>query len=562
MLAALMPVFAARADSAVVRNFPHAETIQSIDQRLRSAAGVYRRGERAAAKSAVGAAYFDLFEGRGLEAWIAGRDPALKAELESLFAQCISAAHAGRPTAEFDAAIDRLRSALDALPARFADQPRTGPAVFANSFLIIVREGAEAILILSALIAYLVKTGHAGRVRVIYGGAGAALFAGIVTAVVVDAASTASGQSREITEGFTLLLAAAGFGAGLTLIGQATGENPAVKDRTEASLSSDLRMSFPVGPYGTMLLRHHTGQGAGIAPRLPTMFAGPNADLEFNAAQPNLVEAWYGMTLPWPNIRDPRITFNIGKLDPTGFFDANRFANNEAEQFMATPFVNNPAIEFGGDANGYGFGGRIAYQFMSVYQKGLTIVGSYGYFDAAGDFAESFRKPFHMAEMAVSRKNYGFERNVRTYAWMNRKDHARWATPAGDPKHNRGFGLSWDEDVSTNLGMFLRYGHQDPDVAKFDHSLTLGLRVIGNAWRRSRDHVGFGYGVNRISDDYKRVSTGTDGYPADTNEHTFEAYYKWYVLGSFYLTPDVQYVLNPGGTTTKTACGLSDSGSS
>ena len=64
-------------------------------------------------------------------------------------------------------------------------------------------------------------------------------------------------------------------------------------------------------------------------------FSGPNADLEYNDPQFTLAEAFYWTSFPVPDVRDHRLELTIGKIDPSGIFDANEVANSETDQFMA-----------------------------------------------------------------------------------------------------------------------------------------------------------------------------------------------------------------------------------
>ena len=77
-----------------------------------------------------------------------------------------------------------------------ADAPSTGWGAFLESLLIIVREGFEAILIIGAVIAFLLKTGNAHRVREIGAGAGLGLAASAVLAVVLRTALASAPASR------------------------------------------------------------------------------------------------------------------------------------------------------------------------------------------------------------------------------------------------------------------------------------------------------------------------------------------------------------------------------
>jgi high-affinity iron transporter len=78
-----------------------------------------------------------------------------------------------------------------------------------QSFLIILREGFEAILVVGAVVAFLLKTGHRERLRSIWIGVGAALVASGVTAVILATVLRALPATREIIEGITMLVAVA-----------------------------------------------------------------------------------------------------------------------------------------------------------------------------------------------------------------------------------------------------------------------------------------------------------------------------------------------------------------
>ena len=81
---------------------------------------------------------------------------------------------------------------------------------FLASFGIIVREGLEAILVIAAIIAYLTKSGNRKSLRNVYIGAVAGIFASFTAAAVlyfVKQAVAGAGQSQEIIEGATALIA-------------------------------------------------------------------------------------------------------------------------------------------------------------------------------------------------------------------------------------------------------------------------------------------------------------------------------------------------------------------
>ena len=84
-------------------------------------------------------------------------------------------------------------------------------ATFGAVFGIIVREGLEAILIVSAMIAYLIKTGNKKGTRYVYGGMIIALAASVLMAIILYKITSGTSNSipQEIVEGVTALLAVA-----------------------------------------------------------------------------------------------------------------------------------------------------------------------------------------------------------------------------------------------------------------------------------------------------------------------------------------------------------------
>jgi len=133
------------------------------------------------------------------------RDPGVVASMEKLFA-------------DFKASVrdndihgaERARDAIEATMPKVVDlTQRTGSGyeAFVQSFLIILREGFEAILVIGAVVAFLLKTGHRERLRDIWAGVILGLLASAVTAVVLKTVLGAMPASREIIEGLTLLVA-------------------------------------------------------------------------------------------------------------------------------------------------------------------------------------------------------------------------------------------------------------------------------------------------------------------------------------------------------------------
>src|SRR5690606_16630218 len=110
-----------------------------------------------------------------LETSARAKSPGLIATLESRFAEFKAAASSGDSRHA-----ERVRDAIEAgLPdvLELTQSPSGRWAAFLQSFLIILREGVEAILVIGAIVAFLLKTGNRNRLRNIWIGCAAALVA-------------------------------------------------------------------------------------------------------------------------------------------------------------------------------------------------------------------------------------------------------------------------------------------------------------------------------------------------------------------------------------------------
>ncbi len=134
------------------------------------------------------------------------RDPGVVASMEKLFTVDFK----GSVRANDLRGAEKARDAIEANMPKVVELTRpTGSAseAFFQSLLIILREGFEAILVVGAVVAFLLKTGHRERLRSIWWGIGWALVASGVTAVVLRTILQAVPASSDIIEGVTLLVA-------------------------------------------------------------------------------------------------------------------------------------------------------------------------------------------------------------------------------------------------------------------------------------------------------------------------------------------------------------------
>ncbi len=159
------------------------------------------RGDAASAKAFDAYMTFEQVE-RGVRA----KNDGLAGRLESEFASLRSRAAGGATPAELAAIRSGLAGDLENAERELAAPP-SPLNLFTNSFVLLVREGLEAILIVGALMTFLMKTGASHRKRDIHVGVGAAVAASLLTAVLLETLIQVTPAKREAVEGATMLLA-------------------------------------------------------------------------------------------------------------------------------------------------------------------------------------------------------------------------------------------------------------------------------------------------------------------------------------------------------------------
>ena len=180
-----------------------ARVVSRVRQGLAAAEASGAAGDREAGGRQAIDAYL-VFE--RIEAMVRARDPGATAEVEASVAAFRGALAAGNAAA-IQGTAQRTRSALDRAEAGFLKEQGSG-LLFAQSLVILLREGFEAILIVGALMAFLVRAGAAERRRDIGWGVLWAVVASLLTAIAFATLFRSAAASQEALEGATMLVAA------------------------------------------------------------------------------------------------------------------------------------------------------------------------------------------------------------------------------------------------------------------------------------------------------------------------------------------------------------------
>ncbi|WP_413729738.1 FTR1 family iron permease [Sodalis sp. RH22] len=178
-----------------------------INAAVAAAIAQYRGGQAKAGMMAIQDAYFDRFEATGMENKIGSRDAAFKSTLEGYFTRLVSLMKAGQSVAQIQEQADALAQNLTKAVEMLGEGGESQWTLLVYSLLIIVREGMEALLIVAAIVAYLVKNKHQDKLPLIRQSVWVALLASVVTAALFQWLFANSGANRELLEGVTMMVA-------------------------------------------------------------------------------------------------------------------------------------------------------------------------------------------------------------------------------------------------------------------------------------------------------------------------------------------------------------------
>lgn len=178
-----------------------------INARIQQAIQTYQDGDAKKAILSVQDTYFDVFEATGMENKIGSRDSNFKTRLEAYFTRMVSLMKANESVENLRAQADGLSQDLAQAVTTLQGENQSDWMMFLYSLLIITREGLEALLIVTAIVAYLVKNNHQDKLPTIRNSVYIALAASVVTAYLFQMLFENSGQNRELLEGFTMIVA-------------------------------------------------------------------------------------------------------------------------------------------------------------------------------------------------------------------------------------------------------------------------------------------------------------------------------------------------------------------
>jgi high-affinity iron transporter len=164
----------------------------------------------------VNEAYYQYYEKLGFEKTVMNAISGRRvSQVEYQFKETRMAMVQGESDAHVKTLVSDLKSMLTA-DAKTLDGGAAGnispmttffTSAFGQAFVVLLREGLEALLVVAAIIAYLVKAGHKDKLRYIYWGVAAGLVGSALMAILFTFVFSSAGAHQELLEGITALVA-------------------------------------------------------------------------------------------------------------------------------------------------------------------------------------------------------------------------------------------------------------------------------------------------------------------------------------------------------------------
>jgi high affinity Mn2+ porin len=273
-----------------------------------------------------------------------------------------------------------------------------------------------------------------------------------------------------------------------------------------------------------------------------------------------------------------RLELRFGKFSLVDFFDLNAVGSDSHLQFMNWTVDNNGAYDYAANTRGYTWGAVGEY-----VDRGWSLRFAEGLMPKVANGpnldADVFRAHAENLELEIRRGLVPHrEGTIRLLWYRNTADMGSYrdaihAFEAREASHlsvpditlsrrqgriKYGFGVNLEQALTTQVRAYGRWSWNNGRTESFaytevDQSFSFGADLRGDAWRRKLDKVGGAFVVNGICGDHREyLRQGGKGFLLGDGsltygrEHILEGYYNAHLWRGFYISPDLQYITNPG----------------
>ncbi len=267
-----------------------------------------------------------------------------------------------------------------------------------------------------------------------------------------------------------------------------------------------------------------------------------------------------------------RYTVTAGRFSLSDFFDDNRYTHDPRTQFESWATMFNGAWDYPADTRGYTWG-----LVQEFHTKNWSL--RYGaaaeprvanglrfdrrlFRDRGDNFEQEHRHDIHGHPGAIRVLEFALHTDSGNYAEALKLSEQTGEAPnviltrrPGTLKY--GFGISADQELTKDVGIFLRLGWNDGKTESFaftaiDRLASSGISVTGTRWKRPDDTVASALTVGGLSGVHASyLAHGGydfligDGRLTYAPEYVWESYYNARLFAGFFAAIDVQHDANP-----------------
>ncbi|HXB91504.1 MAG TPA: carbohydrate porin, partial [Puia sp.] len=269
-----------------------------------------------------------------------------------------------------------------------------------------------------------------------------------------------------------------------------------------------------------------------------------------------------------------RITLSAGKFSIGDFFDNSNVSHDPRSDFMNWALMNNGAYDYAANTRGYTYG-IVAELVKPTWTLRFATA-------LEPTFANGPELDWHYTK--TNSENLEFEKR---YQWHGRKgavrllgyynvNHAPAYRDVINEKLNGtdtsldviygkkyggkkpGLGLNAEQELGSTVDAFLRLGWNNGKTASWafaeiDNTISGGIRISGDGWKRKADNIGIALLSNGISTDHRDfLAIGGYGFmigdgqlPNYGRENIAEVFYEAKLFHNLWATLDYQFVDHP-----------------
>ncbi|MGO9598174.1 MAG: carbohydrate porin [Isosphaeraceae bacterium] len=268
-----------------------------------------------------------------------------------------------------------------------------------------------------------------------------------------------------------------------------------------------------------------------------------------------------------------RLAVIVGKLAAPDLADDNRFAKDPRTEFLNWALVYNGAWDYPSNVRGYTYGVALDYN----HSQNLSF--SYGVFTepaTANSAPLDWKVLLAQGQVAEMENRYEINGRPGAIRWLAFLNHAHMGnynealqlmpvdpdiTKTRAYRYKYGFGISFDQILSDDLGFFGRLGWNDGHTetwafTEIDRTASAGFVMGGRPWCRPDDRIGIAGILNGISGPHRDyLAAGGIGFIIGDGrlkyglEEILEMYYALSISNGIVLTFDFQEVGNPAYNT-------------